>query len=133
MRLLVDFEKAFNSVSFDFIMMTPDMFNFGENFKDWIKKLLGMNPNSNFLAVTIVNRNISRRIDVAHGGRQGDPISGYLFILAIEILALSLKKSKAKAYRTKGRNGQVLDTYADNLSMYLKFDRNKKIAPKKYP
>ena len=130
MMLLIVFEKAFDSVSFEFIMMTLDINDFGENFKEWIRILLGMNYNSNFQAVTIVNGNISRRTDVAHGCRQGDPISGYLFILAIKILAPSLKKSKAKADWTKGGNSQLLDMYEDNLSIYLKFDRNNKIANK---
>ena len=74
MMLLVDFEKAFDSVNFDFIMMSLDILNLGENFKEWIKILLGMNPNSNFQAVTIVNGNISKRLDVARGFRQGDPM-----------------------------------------------------------
>ena len=73
-----------------------------------------MNNNANFQAVTIVNGIISKRLNVARGCRQGDPISGYLFILAIEILELSLKKSKSKAYRTKGGNRQLVDIYADD-------------------
>ena len=100
MMLIIDFEKAFDSVNFDFILTTLDIFNFGENFKEQIRILLGMNDDANFQAVPIVNGNISKRLNVARGCRQGDPISGYLFILAIEILALTLKKSKAKAYRT---------------------------------
>ena len=96
MMLMIDFKKAFDSVSFNFIMMTLDIFNFGDNFKDWIMILLGLNEEANFKAVTIVNGNISERLIVARGCRQGDPISGYLFILAIIILALSLKSQKLK-------------------------------------
>ena len=95
--LLVDFEKVFDSVNLGFIMTTLDIFNFGKFFEEWIKILLGMNQNSNFQALTIVNGKILNRLEVARGYRQGDPISGYLFILAIKILALSLNKSKAKA------------------------------------
>ena len=40
--LLIDFEKAFDSVSFEFILMALDIFDFGENFKTWITILLGM-------------------------------------------------------------------------------------------
>ena len=32
--LLVDFEKAFDSVSFEFILATLDIFEFGDVFKD---------------------------------------------------------------------------------------------------
>ena len=58
MMLLVDIEKAFDSVNFDFII---NIFNFREHFKEWIKILLGMNINSGFQAVTIVNGNISKK------------------------------------------------------------------------
>ena len=39
--LLVDFEKAFDSVSFKIIMTTLELFEFGGSFKQWIKILLG--------------------------------------------------------------------------------------------
>ena len=67
MMLMIDFEKAFDSVDFDFIMKTLDIFNFGEKFKEWIKILLGMNDDANFQAVTIINVNISKRLNVAQG------------------------------------------------------------------
>ena len=57
-----------------------------------------MNEGTNFKAVTVVNGNIWKPFEIRRGCRQGDPISGYLFILVMEILALLLKKvSKAKA------------------------------------
>ena len=36
------------------------------------------------------------------------------------------KESKVKAYRTKGGNRQLLDIHADDLSIYLEFNRSKK-------
>ena len=45
--------------------------------------------------------------------------AGYLFILTIEILALLLKNSKIKAYKSKKSNTHLLDIYADNLTIYL--------------
>ena len=56
---LCDFEKVFNSVSFEFIMTTLDIFNFGEHFKCWITILLGMEEGKNVNAVTVINGNIS--------------------------------------------------------------------------
>ena len=95
--LLIDFEKAFDSVSFDFILTTLDVFNFGEVFIKWIKIILGVNEDAGFTAVTIINGNISKPLKIGRGCRQGDPIAGYLFILTIEILALLLKNSKTKS------------------------------------
>ena len=57
--LVCDFEKAFDSVSFEFILATLDIFDFGENFKTWISIILGMEEGKRFKAVTIVNGNIS--------------------------------------------------------------------------
>ena len=59
MLLLMDFEKAFDSVSFEFILTTLDIFGFGENCKVWITILLGMEEGKNFSAVTVTNGNIS--------------------------------------------------------------------------
>ena len=73
-----------------------------------------------------MNGNISPTFDVKRGCRQGDPISGYLFILVMEILALLLKKnSKVKPYRTKLGLKHFIDMYADDLSVYLEFKKQK--------
>ena len=59
MLLLRDFEKAFDSLSFEFILTTLDIFNFGQNFKCWITILLRMEEGKQFNAVTVINGNIS--------------------------------------------------------------------------
>ena len=62
--------------------------------------------------------------DIKRGCRQGDPISGYLFILVMEVLALLLKKNKnIRPYRTKFGLEHFIDMYADDLSVYLDFKR----------
>ena len=100
--LLIDFEKAFDSVDFRFLVATLEMFGFGEYFINWIKIILGCNIGTNFKGVTVVNGNISPPFDIKRGCRQGDPISGYLFILVMEILALLLKKNRSiRPYKTK--------------------------------
>ena len=80
MVLLIDFEKVFGSVSFELILTTLDIFDFGENFKTWITILLGMEKGKNFNAVTIINVNISTPFEIQRGCRQGDPIlDTYIF------------------------------------------------------
>ena len=37
--LCIDFEKAFDSISWDYLFKSLDAFNFGEYFKTWIKIL----------------------------------------------------------------------------------------------
>ena len=87
---MVDFEKAFDSVSFEFIQATLDIFEFGDVFKNCVKIIPGINDGTNFNAVAVINGNIWKPLSIQRGCRQGDPIAGYLFILAIEILALLL-------------------------------------------
>ena len=42
MLMLIDFKKAFDSVNFQFIVTTLDLFAFGEVFIKWITIILGM-------------------------------------------------------------------------------------------
>ena len=113
----MDFEKALDSISFAFIMTTLELFDLGENFKEWIKIILGMQEGTNFNAVTVVNGNISKPLELQRGCRQGDPIAGYLFIMAIEILALMLKHSKCKSYMANSGTSHLLDIYTEDLEM----------------
>ena len=82
-----------------------------------------MEEGNNFSAVTVTNGNISTPFPIQRGCRQGDPISGYLFILAIEILALLLKRSSIKPYITMHEIEHLFDIYADDLTIYM--DRHK--------
>ena len=82
-------------------MTTLDLFHFGENFKQWIKIILGVEQGTNINAVTVSNGNIPKPLNIQQGCHQGDPMAGYLFIMAIEILELMLKNSKVRPYMTK--------------------------------
>ena len=64
---MVDFEKAFDSVSFDFIIATLDIFNFGNVLKYWIRIILGVNDGTNFNAITVINGNISKPLRIQRG------------------------------------------------------------------
>ena len=41
LAIMIDFEKAFDSVSFPFIQSILEIFGFGPNFRKWINILLG--------------------------------------------------------------------------------------------
>ena len=125
MMIIIDFEKALYSVDFWFLVTTLELFGFGEYFVTWVKIILGCNEGTNFKAVTVVNGNISKPFDMKKGCREGDPISEYLFILVMEILALLLKNTpRVKPYKTKKGLVHFLDMYADDLSIFLEYKKS---------
>ena len=78
-----------------------------------------MEDGKNFNAVTVTNGNISTPFPIQRGCRQGDPISGCLFILVIEILALLLKRSSIRPYTTTHGINHLFDIYADDLTIFM--------------
>ena len=87
--LLVDFSKAFDSISHDFIYNALKTFNYGPNFIAGIKLLL-----SNRKSAVNVGGHLTKNFPLERGVPQGDPISAYLFILAIELLNIAILSNK---------------------------------------
>ena len=86
---LIDYEKAFDMVEWDFLFRTPTTFNFGLNFIKWIKLLY-----NSISSCTINNGYLSHNIKLSRGIRQGCPISALLIVLVAEILSIKLRSDK---------------------------------------
>ena len=86
-----DFEKAFDSLSWSFLFRALRSFNLGESFIRWVSVLY-----CNISSCVLNNGFSSQLFDVRRGVRQGDPLSAYLFIIALEVFRYCLLKSEAK-------------------------------------
>ena len=113
--LLVDFEKAFDSLSWNYIHSALIKFNFGPNFIKWIK-LFQTGSNSKI----IVNGHLSDSFELQRGCSQGDPISPYLFILCSELLTLALKEDRTIKGIEMNNKERKCSQYADDTSVFLK-------------
>ncbi len=77
--LLLDQEKAFDRVDHGFLFETMSAFGFGKVFISWIK-LLCMNAS----CILKIGDGLSKPIRLLKGIRQGCPLSGQLYALAVE-------------------------------------------------
>ena len=86
--LLIDFEKAFDSISWSFLDKALAKFNFGSDFRKWVKVLY-----ANSESAVINNGYFTRFFKLERGVRQGCPLSVYLFILVVELLACEIRNN----------------------------------------
>ena len=63
--------------------------------------------------------NISERFLLGPGVKQGDPISGYLFLQCAEVLAHRIKNDKKVSGFKIGTKTNILEQYADDLKIFL--------------
>ena len=112
--MLVDFEKAFDSVSWSFIYRVLDFLNFGNNFKKWIKLF-----NTNIVASVNQCGFLSESFPIERGCRQGDPISPYLFILCAQILYLMIMEEKKIKGITIGKNEIKITQFPNDTTIIL--------------
>ena len=113
--MALDYTKAFDSIDFDFIHETFKIFNFGDNFRNWIKVIFNGGKSS-----IANNGHISGNFEIKRSTRQGDPISPQIFILGLEILFIALRSDDSiKGFKIEN-NEIKLTAYADDASYFLK-------------
>ena len=113
--LMVDFTKAFDSIEWPYLFNTLRQKNFGNSFITWIKLLY-----TNTESCVINNGTTSRYFKLERGVRQGDPLSSYLFILALEVFSSSIMRNNHISGIKINDTEMKLALYADDLTVILK-------------
>ena len=84
----LDFEKAFDTIRWKVIDDALELFNFGPQFIKWVHTIY-----SNSEACVTNNGFSSPFFKLKRGVRQGCPLSAYLFITVVELLAHKIRKT----------------------------------------
>ena len=114
--LLIDFEKAFDSVSWSFIKKTLSFFRFRPDIKKkWIEIYY-----KNIKSCVVVNGQVSTWFQIQGGCRQGDPLSPYIHILCAEILAIRIRQSSGVTGIKIKHVEYLISQSADDTSIHLK-------------
>ena len=87
--LQLDFQKAFDTIEWKFIQNTIAFFNFGESIQCWISIFY-----SNIQSSVLNNGFSTNYFALSRGVRQGCPLSPFLFVLAVELLACKIRQDK---------------------------------------
>ena len=113
--IFLDFEKAFDSVEWDYIQKCLSSFNFGPQLRQWVGVFY-----KDISSCVLNNGHASKHFFLKRGVRQGCPLSGMLFVIAIELLAQSIRHSDIiKGIKIQANQEVKLTQYADDTTALL--------------
>lgn len=85
MLFKIDFAKAYDSLSWDYLFSILQAMGFGSKWISWIKACLTSARSS-----VLVNGSPTEEFPIQRGLRQGDPMAPFLFIIAMEGLHIAI-------------------------------------------
>ena len=112
--IFIDFRKAFDSLERNFLQRCLESFNFGPDFIRWV-----MTFYKNIQSCIINNGITSNYFTIERGVRQGDPLSPYLFVVAVETLAIEIRQNSKINGITIDKKETKLLQYADDTTAVL--------------
>ena len=112
--IFIDFEKAFDSVEWDFLFKYLEAFNFGSDFLRWIKNFY-----KNVQSCIMNNGTASNYFSLERGVRHGDPLSPYLFIVVVKTLAIAIRQNQGIRGISIENEETKIFQYADDTTAVL--------------
>ncbi|GJS93656.1 putative RNA-directed DNA polymerase, eukaryota, reverse transcriptase zinc-binding domain protein [Tanacetum coccineum] len=119
----VDFEKAFDSVNWNFLQNVMRQMGFGVKWRKWITYCL-----SSASISILINGSPTKEFKLERGLRQGDPLSPFLFLIVVEALQISILEACEKGFfkgihlANNGANISLLQ-YADDALFFGDWSR----------
>ena len=119
----LDIEKAYDKVDWNFILTIMKKMGFGEIWIRWIRWCISTASFS-----VMINGTPTGFFQSSRGLRQGDPLSPYLFVIAMEVFSVFIKRAVEGDFlsgsRVKGRSEEgVLIShllFADDILVFCK-------------
>ena len=112
--LFIDFEKAFDSLEWNFMFKCLEVFGFGPSLTRWVQTFY-----NNITSCIINNGMLSASFEINLVVRQGDPLSPYMFIIAVELLAVSIRScSEINGINIDSKEFKMVQ-YADDLTAFV--------------
>ena len=111
----IDFEKAFDSLNWNFLSRSLEFFGFGGSFVAWIKTFY-----NNITSCVINNGFSTPSFNLKRGVRQGDSLSPSLFIIVLELLAISIRNNDQIRGIVVDGNEIKLVTFADDMTSFVR-------------
>ena len=110
----MDIEKAFDSLDHKLLIYALEKYGFGKNFISWVKILL-----RNKEPCVLNGGTTTKYFLLGRGARQGNPISAYLFVLALEILFQLIKSKPEIKGLTIFDHCYLYSAYVDDTTFFL--------------
>ena len=93
------------------------MFNFGQSIRRWVSLFF-----SNREAYILLEGDLIKRILLERRVPQGDVVSPYIFILAVELLLIKINNTKLIQGINYAQKESRSETFADDTSIFIKRD-----------